>query len=236
MTLIIGAEGKDFVVLAADSKGTFLEDGSRMESITEEKLIQLTDYSCVLIAGDAEIGVQLIEDFKEKHRFSKNLGISKVVLLFRDFCKKEMGHITDTILPGHPAYPDIVFLVGGVDKKGKGCVPRLRILRSSTLFFAGRHRDKVAEGVPLIARYILSKEYNRNQSQEAMGFLVAKAMRETISINAEVGGKIRMAIVRNNGVQVFNDNVVKKYMDGPEEDERLKLKAEREELEKLIKE
>lgn len=236
MTLIIAAEGDNFVVLAADSKGSWNDDGSRMESITEEKLMPLTKYACILIAGDAEIGMQLVEEFKTKYKSSYTWGISKVVSEFSKFCKKELSHITDTIKPSDVAFPDIVFLVGGLDKNGEEYIPRLNILRSVRLFFPGRHRNKVAEGKPFIARYILSKNYDRDSSKEVMGFLVAEAMRETISIDGDVGGKVRMAIIDENGLRVLPDEAVKKYLDGPAEDERIKLKKEKEGLEKLLNE
>lgn len=236
MTLIIAAEGKEFVVLAADSKGTFVDDGSRMESITEEKLMPLTKYACILIAGDAELGLQLVERFKEKYKSSYTSDMSTVISEFSVFCKKELSHITDTILPGNRAFPDVVFLIGGLNKEGKKYVPRLNILRSMRLFLPGRHKDKVAEGAPFIARYILSKKYDRNASQESMGFLVAEAMSETISIDSDVGGKVRMAIIDKNGLRVISDEAVKRYLDGPEEDERIKLEEERKGLKKLIEE
>ncbi|MBU4502134.1 MAG: hypothetical protein KKA79_06055, partial [Nanoarchaeota archaeon] len=123
-----------------------------------------------------------------------------------------------------------------VDKSGEKYIPKINILRSTRLFLPGMHKDKAAEGSPFIARYVLSKEYDRNASQEAIGFLVAKAMNETISIDADVGGKVRMAIIDKNGLRILTDEAVKRFLDGSEEDERIKLRSEREVLEKLIRE
>lgn len=236
MTLIIAAEGEGFVVLAADSKGTWIDDiGSRMESITEEKLIPITKFTCVLIADDAELGVQLVEEFKARNKTISDWGITKVVQEFSVFCKKELLHITDTIQPTSDAFPSVTFLIAGLDKNKEAYIPKINILRSKRLFLAGRHKDKVAEGKPLIARYILSKRYERILSQENMGFIVAEAMKETISVDGDVGGKVRMAIIDENGVRVLTDNVVEKYLDGQEEDEKNRLNQEQETLEEMAR-
>lgn len=237
MTLIIAAEGNNFVVLAADGKGTWVDaGGSRMESITEEKLVPLTKYACALIAGDPELGVQLVEEFKTKNKYSYKWGISQVVSEFSNFCKKTISQITDTIRPNDDAFPVVIFLIGGLDKTGRKYVPKLNILRSERLFLPGRQKNKAAEGKPFIARYLFSKKYDKDLSKEVMGFLVAEAMRETISIDGDVGGKVRMAIIDENGCRVLSDEVVKRYLDGPEEDEIIRLEEERKGLEKLLRE
>jgi len=75
-----------------------------------------------------------------------------------------------------------------------------------------------------------------NKSQEDMCFVVAKAMKETISIDSDVGGKVRMAIIAKTGVRILPDNVVGEYLEGPEEHEKHKIERESEGLKKLIKE
>ena len=233
MTLITAAEGNEFVVLATDSKGSWIDgSGTRIDSINAEKLIPLSKYSCVLIADDAEVGLQLVEEFKKQFK-NNNLGITKIVKEFSKFCKKEISHISDSISPSNPAFPSVVFIVAGLDKERKKYIPKINILRSERLFYPGRVKEKAADGKPMIAHYILNKEYDKNYSQEDMCFLLGKVMVETVKVDGDVGGKIRMAIINQKGVRILPDNIVDIYVTDKESYKRIR---ENKELEDIIKE
>lgn len=225
MTLIMAVEGIDFVVLATDSKGSWIDDsGTRIDSIAEEKLIPLTKYACVLICADAEVGVQLVEEFKTQYANHHNWGITKVVKEFSKFCKREISHISDTVSPSDRAFPNVIYIVAGLDKVGKKWKPKINILRSHRLFYPGREKNKAANGKPMIARYILDKEYNKNLSVDDMCSLVGMVMAETVRIDGDVGGRIRMAVINQKGVRELSDDVVDIFT-GDKEKFRRKLKG-----------
>lgn len=234
MTLIVAVEGKDFVVLGADSEGSRGDVyGTRVDNITAEKLIQLTKYSCALIAGDPEIGIQLIEEFKSQLRNTDSWDTTKVVKEFSKFCKKEILHISDTISPSDDDFPDVTYIVAGLDKKRRKYIPKINILRSGNLFFAGREKDKAAKGKPMIAYYILDKKYNKESSQDDLCFLIGEVISETIRIDGDVGGKIRMAVIDKKGFRDIADSVVDDFTKNKEDYMREK---EIEELEEIVKE
>lgn len=115
-------------------------------------------------------------------------------------------------------------------------MPKIYVLRSENLFFSGRGDNTVAEGKPFIARYILSKEYDKNYGVDEMCFLVAKTMVETISIDGDVGGKIKMARIDGKGVHPLPDNAVQEFVNGKKEYEKSKTEQQKNELVKISKE
>ena len=237
MTLIIALEGIDFLVLTTDSKGSWEYSSEiRVDNPNAEKLIQLNKHICILIGGDSEIGINLVEEFKTQFTKCNSWTMGKVVKEFSKFCKKEIKHITDTILPGNRMFPAIVFIIGGLEKiKGKW-EPKINILRSENLFYPGRKKDNIADGRPWIARYIFGKHYRKDLSLEDMCFLAGKIMSETVSFDGYVGGKIRMAVIDQKGVRKLNDNVVNRFLKAKDEYIKENEKKEKEELEKIIKE
>lgn len=235
MTLIVAIEGIDFVVLAADSQGRREIYGTRVDSKSEEKLMPLTKYSCVLISGNGEIGTQLIEEFKSQVKNIDSLDITKVVKKFSKFCKKEITHISDSVSPSDEAFPEITYIVAGLDKKRNGrYIPKINILRSTSLFCPGRIKYKAADGKPMIAYYILDKEYRMNQSQNDLCFLIGKVMSETIRIDGDVGGTVKIAVIDKKGLRIIPEHVVNDFMNFDKEE--YTIKKEKEELEKIIKE
>lgn len=239
MTLVIAAEGKDFVVLISDGKGMWTEeDGTRFESRNEDKMFKLSKYTCALIAGDSELGAEFIESFKLKNKGCANWPMRRVVKAFSKHCKKELGHLTDIVHPANNNFPDIVYVIGGMDKVGRKFFPIINILRSQrNLCMVGRKRRNAAEGSPLIARYILSKNYSENLSLNEMCLLVAEAMAETITIDGNVGGKVRMSVVdKRTGVREFTADIVEKFLKGPVNYRESLIAEEKKNLIKLIRE
>ncbi|MFH1473467.1 MAG: hypothetical protein ABIE55_01100 [Candidatus Aenigmatarchaeota archaeon] len=234
MTLIVSLEGKDFIAVGSDSEGSREDShGTRVDNIEAEKLIQLTKFSCALIAGDAEIGTELIEEFKSTLKNTDKWNLTDVVKKFSKFCKKEISHISDVVSPSDIAFPYIIFILTGLDKKGKKFIPKINVLRSTRLFCPGREKDKSAKGKPMIAYYILDKYYDKNFCQEDMLFLIGKVISETMRIDGDVGGKIKMAIIDNKGFRNIKDSAVEIYT---KDKEMYKLEKENKELENIIKE
>jgi len=67
MTLIIAAQGKDFLILGADSRGT-IEDiaKNRLQVNLMTKLYEITNRTGVLVAGAGDQAIYLIEKFKKQ--------------------------------------------------------------------------------------------------------------------------------------------------------------------------
>jgi hypothetical protein len=208
MTLIVAVAGNDFVIVGADGKGTVTDHvGNRVDSLNEQKLVKLTDFVCVLLVADGEIGLELIEEFQTRVKPKPNWGITKTVAELSVFCKEQVGSFFSGVRSSDPSFPDIIYVLAGFDKVGTKYKSKINVLRSSSMFFPGRYKDKVAEGKPLIARYILSHKYNRNLSEDDMCYLVGELFVETITLDGDVGGQIRMARLSPK-VTIFKDPVV----------------------------
>ncbi len=217
MTLIIALEGTNYVVIGADSKGSggYM---ARVDSLNEEKMLTLSKYCAVLISGNAEIGIELIEEFKVKFKSLNGLSVSQIVKKFSTFCRKNIVVFTDTMAPNHPAFPDFDYIVTGLNKKGRTFSPQTNILRSRSLFFPGRVKNKATEGEKHIADYLIGEEYDRTVDQETMCFLSGKILAKTIKINGNVGGKIKIGVIDKSGLRILPDDNVETYTTSTKEE------------------
>ena len=138
MTLIIASKRKDSVLIGADSRSLReIRGGTRIISNRGEKLIQLNKYCCVLIAGDAEKGTYLVESFKSK--VNSRDDVSSINKKFYKFCSKEFKPLSDLMDITSPAYPDITFILAGLEKRkgSRNKVSRIYVLRSKSAFYPG---------------------------------------------------------------------------------------------------
>lgn len=200
MTLIIAAEGKDFVILGADSRAT-IESGrgaTRVEINFMNKITKVADHVGILLAGEAEVGDRLVEKFKLSLKRNDD-GVTHIAEKLTDFCIDDARRLTG--VPMHPDYfPNFGFIIAGLDKKrGKYNLPRCYTLDSVTGFRLGLARGFAIDGKRMIAYYLFAKEFEHEMEFEEVCKLVAKAIHDTKSIDGDVGGPIRMARIHPSG-------------------------------------
>lgn len=209
MTLVVAAPGQDFLVLGADSRGVVESGGARVEINIMTKITPVTKYTAILMYGASEAGNQLVEKYKAG--INPDLeGVTEVAENFCDFCQNEERKIKD--VPRHPEYgwPLFGFLVCGLDKKDeKYRIPLIYTLKSYTGFRLGLCKPFAIEGKPWIAYYLFAKNYREDKTVNELCTLVAQSLYDTICIDGDVGGTIKLAIIDAEGLRELSDSDVR---------------------------
>ena len=201
MTLIIAAQGKDFVVLGADSRGTIQNDsGTRVELNIQQKLIKINDRSGVLLFGAACRASYLVEKFKQNLK-SKKKNVTDIAEDLASFCRNE-----ERILSDIPAYspPQFGFIIAGIDKSGKKITPKCYSLISTSGFRLGLYDQGFGiEGKAIIAYYLFAKNFVKKEKRglDDLIRLVVGALYDTMNVDGDVGGKINIAIIDGYGMR-----------------------------------
>lgn len=213
MTLVIACCGKDFVVLAADSRITFRDAAGNSIGINlMEKMTQVSKHVAILLSGEAGSADRLIETFKLKMPRGLD-GVTKVAEAFAEFCRKEAKKAAD--VPMHPSYfPDFGFIVAGLDpRKGRYVVPRSYNLDSTTGYRLFLSRLFEIHGKPLIALYMFSKQFEVNMVVDQLCRLTAQALYDTAKIDGEVGGDLKMAKIESDGYRPISDKDIQSFIE-----------------------
>lgn len=214
MTLVIAAPGKtpenkNFIILGADSRGVIQDvAGNRIETNVMKKLIPVANHVGILMYGNADIGNQLVEKFKSTIKKGTD-GATKIAEEFANFCRSEFKKLSGVPLV---SLPHLGFIVAGLNKEeNKYNTPCLYTLRSTEGFALGMCKPYAIEGKPIIALYIFAKEYKEEMNVPDLTHLVAQAIYDTMRIDGDVGGKIKMAIIDSNGLREYEDSDIEKF-------------------------
>jgi 20S proteasome alpha/beta subunit len=211
MTLVIAAPGTDFVVLGADSRGVIEVGSGRAEINVYQKIIQITKYASIQMFGASEEGNQLVEKYKEQIS-PKLQDVSSVAENFCKFCQDEERAIAD--VPKHPnSWVSFGFLVSGLKTKGDKFTPLIYKLGNYNGFRLGLCKPYAIRGKPLIAYYLFSKDYRADMTINEMCKLVAQSLYDTMQIDGDVGGPIRMAIIDSDGTREIPDSDINTYFE-----------------------
>ena len=211
MTLVIAALGKDFVILGADSRGVIDAGLGRAEINIYQKTIQITKYASIQLYGHAEEGSQLVEKYKAQIK-RRLQSVDLVAEDFCKFCQDEERAIAD--VPKDPAFRiSFGFLVSGLRiKNGKG-TPQIYNLRNLTGFRLGLCRPYAIRGKTLIAHYLFSMYYRNDMTINDLCKVVAQSIYDTMHIDGDVGGPIRMTIIDSGGTRELSDSDVNAYIE-----------------------
>jgi len=197
MTLVIAAPGKNFVVIGYDSRG-ILQDtaGTRIERNDMEKMIRIADHVCVLMYGNGDIGNEFVEKFKSNLSTGTD-GVTKIADDFAEFCREKIKVIKDV---PYESFPNLGFVVAGLDEEeGTYKTPRTYYLESTYAFMLA-HPPYVIKGKKVIAEYIFVKTYKKDAELDDLCSLVAQSIYDTMSVDGDVGGDIKMGIIRSDGL------------------------------------
>ena len=221
MTLIFAVRNGNDIIIGADSRSVIESEKGRIVSNTSKKLIQLNEFCCILVAGDAEKGTYLIEQFKDQ--ITKKDDVISISKKFSKFCAEEFKQLLQFMGLDSRHYPDLSFIIVGLEKKRKKEKtrrPRIFILRSRSAFFPGEEKDYAIEGVTMISDYLFAKNFKEDMEAEDIIHLIARCLHETEQIDGDVGGKplvagiddqygFKVIDISSNIEQIVNEDVSK---------------------------
>lgn len=202
MTLVLSAQGKDFVVASADSRGTFGDVNVAFSSYdVMEKLAQVSEHVVIQMYGASEIGDNIFEEFKQNVTPADD-GISNILIKLAAFCLgKWQQQFTNVPFQYRPV---VAYQVAGLDKnnENKFVIPKIFDIDSRTNFTPSFHRyGWAAGGVPMYAIYLMGRRYRNTMTMEELSALVAYVQSETASQDLRVGGATRMKRILPEGVR-----------------------------------
>lgn len=207
MTLIISAQGKDFVVVGADTRETIDEGTIRIEINIGEKLTKLSTHTAVLFAGDSGLAQYAIERFKSKSGI-KDVGVTGLTEKFAKYLRREA--IEQSAVPTVSNFiPSFDFVIGGLDRSsdGKFAIPKCYRLVSRQGFRLRYEKDGFAlDGKDMLANYKFAKHYRKNQmTLKELTNLVAQTLWDTSRVDGDVGGKFKMAYIDSKGFHEMHE-------------------------------
>jgi len=212
MTLIVAAQGSNFVVVGADSRGRITDmAGNRVEVNLQIKIEKITDKVTILLAGSAYVADYLIEKFKSTTKLLDQ-DVFWVAESFAAFCRSQERLYSD--VKTHE-YPDYKFIIAGLKKTGKDkYVPRCYKVQSANGFRVGLYKQGFGlEGKPLLGYYIFSKKYEKSKNAlDDLIHLVVEVLYETSNIDGDVGGELRLAIIEKQGTRPIPKGDIEKIL------------------------
>lgn len=211
MTLIVAAQGEDFVIVGADSRGTITDmAGNRMELNLQLKIEKITEKATILLAGSAYQADYLIEKFKSTEKISDQ-DVSEIAESFAAFCRNEERIYSD-ITRKHPDYK---FIIAGLKKVSKGkYVPRCYKIHGENGYRVGVYKQGFGlEGKPLLGYYIFSKKYEKSKNDlDNLIDLVVEVLYETSNVDGDVGGELRLSIIDERGTRPVQKGDIEKRL------------------------
>jgi 20S proteasome alpha/beta subunit len=213
MTLVTAAQGKDLIIVGADSRGTFGRPEAAFSSYdVMEKIIQLSPHVVALTYGVGEIGDNLLIEFRRSLTEPID-GVTEVVHRLHSFCLGRWNEWFARI--PFQFRPVVAYIVAGLDKKDKEyCEPHIYSLDSRTGFAPAIHIYGWAHGgVPMYAIYIFGRKYRPNMEMRELIGLVAYAISETATQDMRVGGAIRMMKITRDGVQIIDEKEIRSCLE-----------------------
>lgn len=217
MTLVIAAQGRDFVVVGADSKGTAEVGGVRVELNMVQKLVRVNEHVVILLYGDVERAQYLIDELGIQNRFDPNSGVRHVAREFKTLCREEARAPMGVQLRDVSSFG---FIVAGLEESdGAFTTPKVYGFGNDGGYSLGLGRDGfLIKGKPMIAYYNFAKKYKESlrarEPKEALTKLVAQSLHDTIQVDGDVGGPIKIGIIDSVGARIVDDpDIIRDWID-----------------------
>jgi 20S proteasome alpha/beta subunit len=207
MTLLVSLRGRDALVLAADSRGTFGDPRSvTAQNDAMQKAYLLSPRAAVLVAGAAELGEQVIQDARRAISDRGAVGVTECMNALRDTVRGNFNGWFPSIAPIQPQHllatgqvasrPDVAFIVSGYDD----AEPRTYSLNSQLDFPPMLSNYGFAvQGVAQYALYLLNRLYEPDRSVEELTALAVYVITETASQDGKVGGPVNVVTIEHEG-------------------------------------
>ena len=221
MTLLVALRGKDGIVAAADSRGTFGDPrGVTAQNDSQQKVHLVSAHAAVLMAGSGELGTQLVTEIAALARQQRMDGATQAMQLVRQIARARYAewfpHLPPAVPPGMAGIgrPELAFMVAGYDADAGGqyTVPRLYQVISVLDFPPTLHEYGFAlSGIGQYALYLLNRLYEPDRSLKDLLALAVYVITETASQDGKVGGPVRVVTVtpERGGVTLTDDEVRK---------------------------
>ncbi len=212
------------MIVGADSRETVDVGAVRVEVNMAEKMVKLTNHAFVLLCGDAGYAQNLIQKFKATIARRHERGITQLTDDFSSFCQQAAIRTsrvpTWSPYPPHAYYPNIGFVLGGLDmENGRFTKPSCWGLSS----YRGYRPESglqaegggfVLDGKAMIARYLFARHpYQAGMNVEKLSTLVARCLFDTARVDGDVGGRWKMAIIMAEGVTMIDHEEVEAIID-----------------------
>jgi 20S proteasome alpha/beta subunit len=224
VTLLVALKGKDGLVLAADSRGTFGDPrGVTAQNDNQKKAHILSPHVAVLTAGSGEVGALIIDMVRNKVAEQKIDGASQVPEVLRNIVREQYNNWFPTVPPIQPITllqtgqvamrPDLAFLIGGYELDS---TPRLFGLGSIFDFSPMLHDYGFAvQGVAQYALYLLNRLYEADRTVQELTSLAVYVITETASQDGKVGGPVSVITIEpgTKGCQVMEPSVVRQVQE-----------------------
>lgn len=224
MTLVVCLKGKDGMVLASDSRGTFGDPrATTAQNDNMKKVYPASKYVGVLLAGSGELGAMIINEIQKKIEEDKKEGVSPLMELIREILIKRYDEWFKgfQVIPVQgsvaPVRPTLVVIIGGydLDNDGKPTVQRIYSLNCHSNFAPFLHDYGFAlEGVAQYALYLLNRLHSPDSSVKNLLPLAAYVITETASQDGKVGGPVQMIkILPDSGCVTLNSEEINKIIE-----------------------
>ncbi len=214
MTLLVGLQGADGMVLACDSRGTFGDPRlTTAQNDTIIKLYEVSRYAGVMIAGNGDLGSTIMDAFKAKGLTTagvltivnelRKLLCAKYKEWFSEFAIQNLGQ------KDKPTRPDLGIIVGGIEgagpnKPGKQYLIQLQAAQDFAPMTSSY--GFILVGVPQYALYLMNRLYRPDCRMAQIEHLAYYVISETASQDGKVGGPIRVArITPGEGYRPLTD-------------------------------
>jgi 20S proteasome alpha/beta subunit len=218
MTLLVALSGRDGLVLAADSRGTFGDPrGVTAQNDSQQKAHILSVHVAALQAGVGEVGALIIQHVRERVAATGVDGVTPVMNALRETARTSYDEWFPSVPPipapqlvmtgQAPARPDLAFIVAGYElQEGVVPVPRLYQLGSATDFAPMVHDYGFAvAGVAQYALYLLNRLYEADRSVQELQALAVYVVTETASQDGKVGGPVKLVTIAPDAGGVLLD-------------------------------
>lgn len=219
MTLVLTLQGRDGIVLAADSRGTFGDPREvTAQNDTQRKAFVLSRYAAAVISGAGELGTSLMQDALVDIENAKVDGATAVMqrvrqLLINRYADYFPGFLIQPVQGATtPIRPDLGVLIAGYDltRNKRPSEIKLYSLQSFANFAPFLHDYGFAlNGILQYALYLLNRLYDAQESIRDLSALAVYTITETASQDGKVGGPVQLiTITEANGCQVVDEETV----------------------------
>jgi len=227
MTLNLILKGKDGMVLASDSRGTFGDPrGITAQNDNMRKLYPLSKYVGVVLAGSGELGATIMNELQQEIQsvVPPIEGVTPVMNFVRNILIKRFNEwfLGFAVAPVQgvpvPARPTLVLIIGGYEVDSQSVPTEQKIYSLNChLNFAPMLHDYGfgLNGVGQYALYLLNRLYMPDLNVEKLLPLGAYVITETASQDGKVGGPVQlMKILPDVGCVPLNEKDINKILLG----------------------
>jgi len=206
MTLTVCLQGKDGLILASDSRGTFGDPrGVTAQNDTIKKVYLIKNVG-VLSAGGQQ-GNMIIEEVARIAESEKIENATKIMEKVREFSRNRFNEW----FPGFPflpipgqnsafCRPQLQLTIAGYDVEKEIKIPRMYSMISNFDFSPNLHDFGFAlGGVAQYAVYLLNRLYSVDMDIESLKHLAAYVVTETATQDGKVGGPVQIAVIIPQG-------------------------------------